>query len=655
MQRRHLTLYTSLCTALLITAGCASHSQVVRPGDKAELSFSCRLANGDLVVTTRHDAAVSYEKKSALYLPRNKGGELKVVAGQSQTREASRFGKSLEQEVVDQLALSLVGQPEGVVVARTVSATVDPAAAADKPTSLARIRKRAKEMRLSIEEYRTKTGKQPEVGRTFTLDPLFPGAITQVTDKEVVIAFAPKSTGEVSTPFGPAIISDAGTQYEMRLNPQVGQMLRSGPMAGRVVTVDNDNFTIDYRHPFAGETFNCLVQVDEVTADKTVTKQTEAVAVPAVTNAGQAPAAVAAGKPEDALAKSFHEFMASGAVVAAGDLATVDYTATLADGTLVYTTLQAVANDPARKKAAWYQSPTSFQPEELVAGKQGLLPGIGEAVNGLAIGGKKQLALTPEQAFGPHDPKQLVQLPRNRNIPRQLALSAEEYVKRFGTFPVVGKSVELTPYFPATVTKVSEREVQVEFQVKDGATFTDTFGTTTVTVAGDVITTQLQPIIGAQFPVQNGVGSITTMDDTNFSVDLNHPLAGKSISIELELRNVTKAANLPKDLPWQESHDTALAAARQAGKPAVLVLYADWCSFCTKLFSETMPDPRITALRDRFAWVKVNSDQLTDIKKLYGQEGYPMTVLFKADGSIGGKIDGFKDAAAFRAALQGLL
>lgn len=83
-----------------------------------------------------------------------------------------------------------------------------------------------------------------------------------------------------------------------------------------------------------------------------------------------------------------------------------------------------------------------------------------------------------------------------------------------------------------------------------------------------------------------------------------------------------------------------------------MVLHADWCSFCKKLFSETMPDPRISSLRDRFTWIKVNSDKLADIKKLYGQEGYPMIVLFRADGTLARKLDGYQEAAVLRAALQ---
>jgi thioredoxin-like negative regulator of GroEL len=86
-----------------------------------------------------------------------------------------------------------------------------------------------------------------------------------------------------------------------------------------------------------------------------------------------------------------------------------------------------------------------------------------------------------------------------------------------------------------------------------------------------------------------------------------------------------------------------------------MVLHAEWCGYCKKLFSETMPDPRITTLRDRFTWIKVNSDKLTDIRKRYDQQGFPMIVLFRADGSLAQKLDGYLEASALRAALQEVL
>ncbi len=373
--------------------------------------------------------------------------------------------------------------------------------------------------------------------------------------------------------------------------------------------------------------------------------------------------ATASGKSADidadallaATRKKAPETEAAGSV-AAGDLADVEYSASLEDGALFFTTREKVAKDPATRKISWYNDPPHFSSEAVTAGKAAFLPGIGEAVTSMRVGEKKRLVLSPEQAFGQPDPKKATKLPLSRTLPKKVSLGAEEYVKQFGGFPAVGREVPVTPYFPARVTAVGEKEVTLELLAENGKSYPEPYGTTTVTVAGDRITLALAPRIGAALPLQNGVGIITASDDSSFTVDMNNPLAGKKIVIDLELTGLTKAAALPAgDYPWQDKHDEALAQAKSAGKPAVLVLYADWCSFCKKLFGETMPDPRITSLRDRFAWVKVNSDKQAEYKQRYGQDGFPMIVLFRADGSIDRKLNGFQEPAALRAALQGVL
>jgi len=343
-------------------------------------------------------------------------------------------------------------------------------------------------------------------------------------------------------------------------------------------------------------------------------------------------------------------------VAAAGDLATAHYTAALEDGTIFSTTRKEVADDPAIKKVSWYTAPPVYKAETVVVGKPSPLVGIEEALAGMSVGEHKRLTLPADKAFGPSDPAKLLKFPVSRTFPTTVVLSAEEYVKRLKSFPSIGQDVPLTPYFPARVTALRDKEVELKFQVADGASFNDDFGTTTVSVANETITTSLRPIIGAPFPLQEGFGMIAATDGTTFTVDTNHPLAGKSIVIDLDLVSLTKAADLAHDgITWQENHDEGLAQAQKARKPAVLILYADWCGFCKKLFAETIPDPRIRALHNRFAWVRVNSDKLVELKQRYGQNGFPMIVLFRADGTIARKLDGFQEPAALQAALQEVL
>jgi FKBP-type peptidyl-prolyl cis-trans isomerase 2 len=648
-------------------AACTSTPVIVQSGDKAEINFTCRLSNGELAATTRPDASVSGEVKSPLYLARGGADEtVAVTAGPQAPAAAKQDRQPFEQEIIARLAPGIPGLKVGEQVQRSIEAERYPVASpTDKKVKMATTRKRQKEMRLSIEEYTGKKGMKPEVGQKFVLDKLVPGQVTEVTDTEVVIRFAPVEGAELKTPFGPVTVRELADRYELDIAAQVGTLVRTGPMAGRVIAVDKDSLTIDYGHPFAGEKLDCQVKVE-----KTVAQEQQAAAPPAEVAAKAAPEAPAmeldpkiAAQLETALRAAYGTPNQAAtldgspvAVAANGDLATVNYTASLEDGSVFYTTSKAVAESATTKKASWFSAPNNFAGEAVPVGKPALFPGVGEALPGMSAGSVKHLSLPPEQAFGPSDPQKIQKLPLVRTMPRTVTVPADEYVKRFNGFPTVGKEVPATPYFSARVTAVRERDVDLLLLAENGTTYNEAFGTTLITVDDANITTALKPVIGSLFPVQNGSAVVTAADADSFTIDMNNPLAGKTVTIDLELTSLTAAAALPTgDLPWFEEHDAGLAQAKKDGKPAVLVLHADWCSFCKKLFNETMPDPRISALRDKFTWVKVNSDKLTEYKLLYEQEGFPMIVLFNADGSIAKKLDGYQEASMLRAVLQDVM
>jgi FKBP-type peptidyl-prolyl cis-trans isomerase 2 len=340
----------------------------------------------------------------------------------------------------------------------------------------------------------------------------------------------------------------------------------------------------------------------------------------------------------------------------AGDLVTVDYTLTLADGSLVATTRPRVAADGKRKRSDLFKAVPVYAAEELVVGGPASVPGIAVGVTGLTVGATNRLQLTAEQGYGPVNPAALASFPKVRTVPRSLQVSAEAYLQQFNVLPAVGKRVPLSPYFDGTVTEVGETQVTLVADVSGEKRFEESFGSVLVASAGDTITMTLTPRLKAPFPLQQHTGTITAVGSDTFTVDFNHPLAGKPLLLELELRSLTKASTFrDKTVQWLEGLDQALAEAKTADKPVVLVLYADWCGFCKKLFNETVVDPRVKVLKDRFVWVKVNSEKEKELYQRYGQQGYPLTVLLKADGTVAEKIDGFRDGAAFSKLLRGML
>lgn len=621
---------TRLLVPLLLTvglSGCAADShRIAAVGDSVGIQFTCRLPNGEMAVSTDPDAG-KREPVSRIYLKRQISDPLAVEAGSQKKQRPALPRLAFESDVAERLAATLVGAKEGATFStELVADRIAGLPENEQFVTMAKVRKRAKEMRLTPEIYKTRTGTDPAVDQPFVTDSALPGKVIKISGDEVLIRFTPVKE-EIDLPFGKGIIREKADRFEIDIQAVPGSLVRTAGLIGRITSVDNEMITIDYGHPFGGEKLRCDVTVATVNPAPKNTAQQDS---PPVITAGTAPAA------------------------GSGDLVTANYTVTLEDGSLVATTLKMIAADPAVKKVPWYREPAEYAPVELVAGKQAVMPGLAEALVGMHAGDKRRLTLTPDKAFGMPDANKTEQFPCTQTFPKIIRMPADEFVKRFSSSPVLNMDVELFPYFKSRVAEVTEKEVTLEFQVSDGATFNDTFGSVSIAVAGDKITSTLKPQVGSPFPYKEDVGIISASDGITFTVDFNHPLAGRTIVLELEVVSALPVAGgLPID--WIDDHDAGLAAARQAGKPAVMILYADWCGYCKKLFNETMSDPRISSLRDRFTWIRVDSDKLTEIKNRYGQDGYPMIVLFRADGTLARKLDGYQEAAALRAALQEVL
>jgi len=651
-----------IAIAVPVVASCAVSPASVRPGDQTGVSFSCCFANGDLAVSSSSTIGLNDgRKRSPVFFPRESSDPIVIEAGQPTPVRDDKV-RPMEEEVLQHLRKAVIGMHVGDNLPVELHSSIT----GRSVIKYNRKRTHPKERRLTVEEFKATTGgSEPKTGADYTEFAGFPGKVAAVDGDNVTVKFTAVPGGTADEFFGRGVISDDGDHYGVFFSAEKGTVVRSGYMVGKVVDITDTSISVDFGDPFAGETLKCDVKVESIkpAAAKTdipaeggdASRKQLLDALKSAAADGRKTVTIDAGSGDEKAAKPDGTNIMAKDAAMNGDLAMVDYTATLDDGSLFFTTRREKADDAAIKKVAWFTGFSQYGAEAVTVGKAALLPGVGEALAGMRVGEKKRLNLTPDQAFGQPDPKKTVTFPVSRTLSRQFTLSAEDYVKRVGGFPVAGREVSLVPYFPAKVVSLTDKEVKLEFQARDGAETVEPFGVTKVGVSGDTITVTLKPVIGAAIPLGQGIGVIMAADGNNMTVDLNNPLAGRKVVIDMELKNLEPAASLPGDVPWHEDHDTGLAGAKKAGKPAVLVLYADWCSFCKKLFGTTMPDPRITSLSDRFTWIRVNSDKLTELKKRYGQEGYPMVVLFRSDGTVAGKLDGYQEPSVLRAALMGLL
>lgn len=119
-----------------------------------------------------------------------------------------------------------------------------------------------------------------------------------------------------------------------------------------------------------------------------------------------------------------------------------------------------------------FGSTTSEEPLRFTLGNQEVLPGVEQAVLGMAPGEKKSTKIPPDQAFGNHDEANVLLVARDR-----MASDVQ---------PEVGRSV--------TLQKKSGEEMS---------------------------------------------GKITDIQENAIEVDCNHPLAGKTLNLDITLIEIT--------------------------------------------------------------------------------------------------------------------
>lgn len=278
--RRRAMLAVTVSLALLATP---AGGQEVKEGDSVSIHFTCKLPNGQLAVSSRSEQDLNKEllqSKSPLFVARGVGEPLTVDAGRDLAGKIK--GESFETAVVTRLARQAVGMKKGEQ--KTVELTAERVKThkpGDSILEVAKVRRRARQVRMTPDEFKQRKGAEPQVGQTYIVDPAFPGQVTQVTDKEVVIEHTPPSGGIVETPFGTGRVGESGESYLIEIDARVGALVRSGPLVGRIVEVGEGPtgmITIDYSHPFGGEVLVCEMSLEGFAAVETPQaslKQTE--------------------------------------------------------------------------------------------------------------------------------------------------------------------------------------------------------------------------------------------------------------------------------------------------------------------------------------------------------------------------------------------
>ena len=252
------------CTQALRLRGPA-----IKMGDMVSVDYTCRVSSGEIAATTEAEIANNPDlAKAPMFALLREYGPVTLKAGQGDTGDPG-VADSMETGVSERLSEEILGLRPGEHRELEVTAKVPPElTGVERYVHMSLVRRRQKERNLTPEEYQTITGKEAEVGQEFIEDPAVPGKVVSVNDSEVRIVFSAVPGGKVETPFGPGVVREKEERYEIELHPQVGTVIRTGPLVARISEADDDYFTVAYGHPVGGEALTCGFTVESVHASE---------------------------------------------------------------------------------------------------------------------------------------------------------------------------------------------------------------------------------------------------------------------------------------------------------------------------------------------------------------------------------------------------
>ncbi|MFH2067509.1 MAG: thioredoxin family protein [Pseudomonadota bacterium] len=328
-----------------------------------------------------------------------------------------------------------------------------------------------------------------------------------------------------------------------------------------------------------------------------------------------------------------------------GDLVVVDVTAGTKDGLLINTTLENVANQKDRKWLIGQGKSEGFHPVEVIAGEEQGFPGVNDTVIGMKKGEQKVVTIPSEKAYGEKDPQKIQKYPSVRRIPRMARAEPLGFVQQYGIFPVKGNQISFNPYLNAKITDVVETAVALELSMKPEEEMEKVrYGKTIVTLDNDEFLIKLKPEIGALFELEKQKGIITEAGEDTFTVDFNHPMAGKPMVLEVKVLDFTKASIANTyEISWLDDYQKGMDASLEQNKPVVLLLYAGWCQWSRKMMEDVLQDPRILRLHDDFIWVKIDSDKHREYKEGFDQTSYPKLLILNSRGEVLKSLDGYNN------------
>jgi FKBP-type peptidyl-prolyl cis-trans isomerase 2 len=254
----------------------------------------------------------------------------------------------------------------------------------------------------------------------------------------------------------------------------------------------------------------------------------------------------------------------------AGDIVKVNYILKLENGSVIDTNIQSIAEE-----SGIYNAQRKYEPIQITVNSSQVIPGFDKALIGMREGQTKTITVQPAEAYGEWNIENVANISRtfeyNRTISTDISpvpIPLDAFKEHFGveakkgdivkdaqsgydikvldtneenaTVVVayhVGQVIQVpTTGFNATVISVGTNKVT--FRQDPPETAEKQYGTVTY----EVTPTKIIETLDVQVGESVSIGTVTEVTDDNVLIDMNHPLAGKTLTFTITMVNVMKPA-----------------------------------------------------------------------------------------------------------------
>lgn len=233
------------------------------------------------------------------------------------------------------------------------------------------------------------------------------------------------------------------------------------------------------------------------------------------------------------------------------------------------------------KQEGMFNPLRQYEPLNFVVGNGEMIKGIDNAVVGMKIGEKKEVAVQPADGYGFYDDNKVQTIPRVQRtnktieIDRFATLSQDEFKQSFGEEPVVDKEYSipnipwkvkiisifanivklenlLTPgkiiqlpnaQWDSLVLGVTKEKIRILHNPKSGQKIQTSLGEATVKLKGSYIELEINAKKGDTIQSLYGPTNVKEVNEDSIIIDANHPLAGQTLYFDVEIVSINKTSS----------------------------------------------------------------------------------------------------------------